>query len=364
MKKSPIYWFAVLVLAILPTAVSAQTYEGNIDRADKGGIHGWLANPVYPNDSSFYEVWGEFTNPETNKTESCYIGGYLTLVERTDVNAYLGVGGKHGFYLPATSCMYGKMVTIRVYGYDWEWDWWYEVQYLSGQPGHSIVRADDDVRGTVTGKLVTARGSRDLFDSFAGGLYPQVTLLRMVKHEELGYEYLSYESYQNQSTGNCYVQKNVFNCWEGWGRERELQSGDYRLEISANGMQLLSQPFRYDGGNLNFGDLVLIPHTEMIIRQTIDLGRKKVIVIEVEHWEDKPIEVCGVVRGRGVNTYDANVPFGCQIFEKGKHGKAFQLDVPEKFAAGMWVSYKFTMQPVGNPWEIMGELWGNALIER
>lgn len=87
-------------------------------------------------------------------------------------------------------------------------------------------------------------------------------------------------------------------------------------------------------------------------------------MVEVEHWEDTPIEVCGTVRGRGISTYDVLVPFGCLMTEKGKRSYNFKLDVPAKFPAGMWVSYKFTMQPVGNPWEPIGELWGDALIER
>jgi len=359
MMSKSIYWFVlVFAFVFVPATVSAQTYEGNVDRADKGGIHGWLANPAYPNDSSFYEVWGEYTNPESNRTESCYIGGYLTQEYRPDVNQHLVVEGKHGFYLPATSCMFGRMVTIRVYGYDWNWDWWYEVQYASGQPGHSIIRAEDDRRGTVSGKLTTPRGT-DLFDSFVGGLYPQVTLLRMTEQG-----YLNYESYQNQATGNCYVRENIFNCWEGWGENRTLPTGDYRLEISANGMQIYSEPFRYNGGDINLGDIVLIPSASMTVVSTVVVGRRVTVQIEAEHWNENPVEVCGEVRGRGVNTYDVNVSLGCQVAVKGKHKYGFTITVPGNFPAGMWVSYKALLRPAGNGWEELGSLWGSALIER
>jgi len=355
-KISKAIWCMLLVLFLFPTTVSAQTREGNVDIADSRGIHAWLANPAHPDQPSYYEVVGEYTDSTTRKMHTRYIGGGLTQVERSDVNKHLGVTGNHAFSLAFQKWMTGKQVTIRIYGYDWNSNEWYEVQYLSGQPGHSIVRSEDDRRGSVRGKLITRRA--DNFDSFLGS-YVQVTLLRMTEHG-----YLTYESSQDEVTGNCAVQKNVFSCWEGWGEGRTLLSGDYRLEVLASGMQILSLPFRYNGGELNFGDVVLTPLAEMTITQTVVLARQVKITVEAEQWEGQSIEVCGAVRSRGINTYDANVPLGCQVARQGKHRYEFSLMVPDEFPAGLWVSYKFTIQPAGNGWKVIGEMWGNALIER
>jgi len=376
LKKVAIYWGSVpvlmVLLALLPlTAASAQSTTqvveraGNIDSGPENGdglIVGWLTNPNSLSRSSYFYLENETYNQFTGQWERFVTHGGITKVIRQDVNSAWGLTGKHGFSVAATSSYYGHLNKIHLYGWDDVLGEWYEVN--QSNPKVSIVREKNDNRPSVSGWVKTLQG--ELLDSFNGG-YVQVTLLRM--NEEGGW--LSYESWQNDSTGNCYVQQGRFSCWEGtdWENGNRLNPGEYRIEIQAEGMQIFSKSFRYYGNSLELGDLVLEPFAGMSIVRSSFNGRHLRVTVEVDsdqqNRKGQPLEVCGTVRGRGVNTYDVFVPFGCQPWKKGKkQSYEFQMEIPKEFPAGFWVSYKFTLGESGNPWQFSGEVWGYTLIRR
>jgi hypothetical protein len=215
---------------------------------------------------------------------------------------------------------------------------------------------------SVTGLVMSSRG--DLLDSSTG--FVQVTLLRMTEEG-----WLNYESWLNEDTGNCQVKKGKFTCWEGQDTTNgnRLTPGDYRVEIFADGMQVFSKGFRYYGTYLDLGNLVVEPLLGIYITEATFNGRRVNVTVEVESIDNqkkgKSFEICATARGRGINTYDVIVPFGCQMVKKGRQqAYSFQLPIPKDFPEGFWVNYKFTVGEVGNPWEFSGEVWGYTLIRR
>lgn len=352
-------WIGVLVLILVGNA-EAQQLRGNIDvageRVDRHLI-GWGLDLDQPTRSSKFEIMGQSYNSETGQWEWKSMlpsTEMFTNVVRPDVNKAFKITGAHGFSVPAPSWMFGRMTHSWLYVQEVTHGEWYQI---NEKPKITVLRFLGDTRPAITATVKDRRGN--LLDSYSDGV--RVTIYRI---EEDG---LYYESGQNHITGNCYVVSGKLSCWEGsdWENGGKLTLGRYRVEVKGNNTQLYtSHEFQYTGANLSLGDITLQPWMEMTVKSTVVLGRTVKLVVEVEHWEEGSIEICGTVRGRVVTSDDGNVSFGCQVATKGRHLYEFEFTVPQEFPEGFWVSYKFTLGPVGDGWRPIGELWDSRRIER
>lgn len=343
--------FALVFVGFVIVPVSAEAQEagvdGRLDRADLEVIGGWASSPDPSMNFALVRIVGRFYLPFSGSWAEVTLMDGLASNFRPDV-------GQKSFTFSSPAWWFKGWATevcAQVADYRYQDDYGNPTWYTLPGCTTIIARTDGDKRPAVSAKIMGRGETLDYWTNNAS-----FQLLRIDAQTE-------YQSWSNWATGNCFVNRGDVSCWEASWAEGSinLPVGNYLAVVEANGYRTKFVPFRFEGQNLDLGTINLDPMLEVSLFRQDLLGAETVLHVDLEHYQPGGVDVVlQVYQSTGVDstyavTFDADKK---SVDRVGRTREELRFSAPQGFPSGLGVSWRVVVTPKGNPWSVLGEVYG------